>query len=399
MSAYDIGYYFGFVFWFALGLALLLTGLQRKRRTTAARDEVLFSSFEAPAELPEVKGSVRVGFGIALVVLSVVTGIASGIRAVAERNRSDDVQVVMPSTLLGMQRHDAYYQDLMKEARARLSFDLESSDVAWYGSAFGGVVVIAGRGEIGTPAREIDDALERLAEDVKVLARKKVSPATPQGAADCARVQPPQEGAYERFFCLYVDRQSLVLVSDGEATTIEDAAARGRAIQREVVVKASSRPAKRTASPVSSVKITLPPTLLGATKDTKVLVKERAAHLKLAAPFTRQVDIAAYGAPSGDVFLVDAMAADMTSRASFLRQYRDSLAVDAGKDPGGPIRVPGVSGGDGYCWKLTVDGSPTVVCALVDDASYVVLYQFDNSDVTAVATKARQVRALVRKDS
>ena len=166
------------------------------------------------------------------------------------------------------------------------------------------------------------------------------------------------------------------------------------------MVEASAEVASRTPSPISTVTITLPPRLLGATKDTALLSTENAAFRAQMAPFTDQAEVTAYRLPSGGLFLVDAAVGDMTSRAPFLLYHRRSIAVDVGKDPGPPIAVPaGAGGGNGYCWKVVIEGSPAVNCALVDDESYVGIYEFDTSDVAAVAAKARLIRAVVRKAS
>lgn len=405
MSPYDIGYYFGWLLLPAVGLALLLTGLRRKRETKAARDDAIAQSasywqVEAPAQVPAVQGSVRVGFGIGLLVLTLLGAVGHVAGVVQDRVDDSKVQIVLPLTLLSMERHDSYFLDQVNQARAQVPNEIQDASVAWYGSPFGGVVVVVGRGRTDSPAREVDAALDGADVKAKVLSRTSVAPATPHGAAGCAKIQPPQKGSFERYLCVYVDKRSFVVVSDGEATTIDQAAARGRSIQHEVVLMSSAQVAMRTPSRVSTVKITLPAKLLGARKDATVAAKERTAFLAQMSGFTHQADLAAYEEPSGNLFLVDALAGDMTSRPSFLRQYRSSIAADTGKDPGRPISVPaGAGGGSGFCWKIVIETLPTVVCVIVDNESYVGIYELQSNDVAAVAAKTRQVRAVVRKAS
>lgn len=384
----------------ALGLALLLTGHFRLRATQRAHtDEVATLSERqqtiTPASLTVVRGGRMRTTGIVLLVLGLLSA-ALGVRDSRRvQAHTEQVAVRAPSSLLGMARHDGYFADKLALTRRALHGSFDQTATAWYGSPYGGMLLVGGRGRTQDPHAELESTFQGISDGVhaEVTKHEDVPAATSGGVGRCEQLEAPGT-ALPRIVCVWIDDRSVVLTSDGEAADFVGGVERSRTVHG-LVVRPSGEQTPEPDAETRHTTVALPATLHGHHKDTATIASERTAFLTQTRQFTADADIAVYKSDSG-VFLVEAVAADMASRATFLRHFRASIKVDTGKDPGTPTSVSaGAPGGNGYCWRIAIDAAPTVVCALVDDDAYVAVYQLDSTDVPATLGRARQVRALV----
>ena len=406
MSAYEFGYVMGRVLMLGGGLTLFVIGNRLHRTTTRSRREAVeghaaLGGTGDAAVLPDIRGTKRRAAGILLLLVAVLGTVGSTTSSLERKQAVKDTRLALPDNVLGLQRADAVARTQIAQVQSSFATEFEEVVSGYYGAPFGGVFVIAARGEVHDPVATVGAAFKNvpLPSGLALSAPAEVAPADGGKTARCAAASTSDAATRTGFVCAFAGDATFVLVVDTTASSLEDAADNGRTVHRFVIRRADDpqpAPPSPTPSPTPAVSLALPTKLLGATRDMKSVAKERAEFIRESIPLT-QADLGLY-VGDHDTFLVEAASGDLHLTSLFVREFRRGLAKEAGMDPGEPTSVdPGPLGGEGHCWRISLDGTPTVVCLFIDDHAYVAVYDLDGRTLPVVAERARRIRPAVEK--
>jgi len=171
--------------------------------------------------------------GAVLIALGVLGNVARAVTSVTAKR-----EVALPPSVLGLQRDEQVSQQLRQQFLASAPKGLTHSEVALYGMPPEGLIVIAGSGTLGPPAREIEGFRNGLASTsgVTLNDRTEVAAGPLGGKASCwaASFQGTPAGV-----CVFADRGSLLATIDFAATMPRPAGARAGQTRAAAVRKAA----------------------------------------------------------------------------------------------------------------------------------------------------------------
>ncbi len=186
-----------------------------------------------PVAAPRRRGTALIVVGAVLIALGVLGNVARAVTSVTAKR-----EVALPPSVLGLQRDEQVSQQLRQQFLASAPKGLTHSEVALYGMPPEGLIVVAGSGTLGPPAREIEGFRNGLASTsgVTLNDRTEVAAGPLGGKASCwaASFQGTPAGV-----CVFADRGSLLATIDFAATMPRPAGARAGQTRAAAVRKAA----------------------------------------------------------------------------------------------------------------------------------------------------------------